>query len=82
MTTIELLNTVKDNTVHAFYVMYDNYNGTEGEEKFLNNPIGRAAAAKFYDNLKAPYKKINYDNATTDVDLVIDIDRDFWATFE
>lgn len=79
MTTIELLNTIKSNTVHAFFVIFDNYDGTEGEAKFLNNPIGRAAAAKFYDALNAPFKKINYDTDTTDVDLIKYIDTDFWA---
>lgn len=79
MTIAEIINTIP---AHAFYIIWDNYDGTDNDKKFLNNPIGRAAAVKFYDALKAPFKKIVYETANGDVDLAVCTDKAFWAQFD
>jgi hypothetical protein len=66
---------------YVFWLIWDNADGTEGIEKFLNTAIGRAAAANLYNALKVPYKKFVYETTTGDVDLARYADPDFadWA---
>ena len=61
----------------VFFLIWDNPDGTDGDAKFLNNAIGRAAAAKLYDSLNVPFKKVVYETAHGDVDLAKFINPDF-----
>ena len=79
MNTLEIISSIP---AKALFVIWDNYDGTDNDQKFLNNPIGRAAAAKLYDSLNAPYKKIVYETPRGDVEVIKYIDEEYnaWLT--
>ena len=62
-------DTLRGIPANAIYVIYDTYHGVPDDAMFPNNAIGREAAARLYNGLNCPFKKITYETAHGDVDL-------------